>query len=81
MNNPFKAKLWLSKDRAEFIIKFLAERGITVSHRYESKSCIIEFTVDEITISSMFMHFIHAGIHLGINTGLNALKEIHGTTT
>jgi hypothetical protein len=77
MNNPFKAKLWLQQERAEFVIKFLTERGVMVSHRYENKSCIVEFNIET---SAELMHLFHAGIHFGINTSINSLKETHGTT-
>ena len=77
-NNPntFAAKLWLQQDRAEFLIKYITERGVMVSHRYENKSCIVEFTIES---NSDLMHLFHAGIHFGINTSINSLKETHGT--
>ena len=77
MNNPYKAKLWLSYDRAEFLIKYLTERGIMVSHRYEANSCIVEFIIED---NSVLMHLFHAGIHHGLNMGINNLKQLHDPT-
>jgi hypothetical protein len=74
MSNTFPAKLWLNNDRAAFLIKFLTDRGIMVSHRYEAKSCIVEFAIES---NAELLHLFHAGVHFGINTSVNTFKEIH----
>lgn len=76
MNNPFKAKLWLQKDRAEYLIKHLTDNGMMVSHRYEDKSCIVEFTIES---NSDVLNIFHAGLHFGESTTINFLKQLHGT--
>ena len=77
MNQTFKAKLWLPKDRADALISHLTNNGIVVTQRFENDSCIIEFTLET---SADVLHVFHAGLHHGLNTGINSLKSIHGTT-
>ena len=74
MNN-FPVKIWLQKDRAESLVKHLTDSGMIVKHQYSNESCIVEFTIEN---NSDILHIFHAGVHHGLNTGINALKTTHG---
>ena len=77
MNNPFRVKIWLEKERGESLSKHLKDSGMIVKKTYTNSSCIVEFTIEN---NSDVLNIFHAGVHHGLNTGLNSLKQTHDPT-